>query len=362
MAADTQAEAGQASKSETTSGKSTLATALKWIGSVAAVVSLLLGLNQVTGLWQKFRIHHTEFSQAMKAGELQQQRGDYPAAFDSFKHAVELDPIDRSAQKHEAQAAMLWLENVHAQNQSFTEIANQLLPVLDKSLTNSKGQEAADLLGHIGWANFLRTRDGSGSAGDLVAKSYEDAIKIDPENVYAHAMWAHWILWQNKSQQEAKQHFAAALNSGRVRPYVRSLQLSGYSNVTNVENRAELLRVANEMRRQGEALGPDQKSRVFEQVFWFQLNDPTGLAKVLRGESPEDVLATYDWLGSGRSDGDLRMQREFIHAFSLEVAGQSAEALSAYKSLQQQLGKSSPYSLSVAVNNAVKRLSDAKAK
>jgi len=181
-----------------------VATALKWIGSVAAVVSLLLGLNQVTGLLQKFRVHHKEFSEAMKAGEQQQERGDYLAAFDIFKHAAELDPIDRGAQKREAQAAMLWLENVQAQNQTFTEIANQLLPVLDKALSSSKGQDAADLMAHIGWANFLRSRDGSGSAGDLVVKSYEDAIKIDPQNVYAHAMWGHWIFWQNGDAKEAK--------------------------------------------------------------------------------------------------------------------------------------------------------------
>ncbi len=61
-----------------------MATALKWVGGAAAVVSLLLALNQVTGLMQNFRIHHTEFSEAMKSGEQQQERGDYPAAFDEL--------------------------------------------------------------------------------------------------------------------------------------------------------------------------------------------------------------------------------------------------------------------------------------
>ncbi len=364
MAASTQPEPGKASESDQPSRKGvSLATALKWVGGATAAISLLLALNQVTGLVQNFRIHHKEFSEAMKAGEQQQERGDYPAAFESFKHATELDPIDRGAQKHEAQAAMLWLENVHAQNQTFTEIANQLLPVLDKSLSNSKGQDAADLLAHIGWANFLRSRDGSGSAPDLVAKSYEDAIKIDPQNVYAHAMWAHWILWQDGSQQQAKEHFAAALKSGRVRPYVRSLQLSGYSNVSSAENEAELLRVANEMRQQGEPLGQEQRSRVFNQIFAFQVNDPKEFARILRDAKPDDVLATYDWLSSGRTDSDLHLRREFIAAFALEVAGQPTEALSAYKSLQQELGKGGPYySLSFAVNNAVQRLSGAKTK
>jgi len=340
---------------------SPVATALKWIGSVAAVVSLLLGLNQVTGLLQKFRVHHKEFSEAMKAGEQQQERGDYLAAFDIFKHAAELDPIDRGAQKREAQAAMLWLENVHAQNQTFTEIANQLLPVLDKALSSSKGQDAADLMAQIGWANFLRSRDGSGSAGDLVVKSYEDAIKIDPQNVYAHAMWGHWIFWQNGDAKEAKEHFAAALEGGRVCPYVRELQLRAYYNVPTAANVAELLRVANDMRQHGEMMSPRLRNEAFEQIFQFQLYDQGKFGKVVQAVSPDDVLATYDWLSTGRTDYDLAVRREFVGAFAIETAGRRAEALSIYQALQQKLRTSSLSSeLCRAVDEAVKRLSAAK--
>ena len=190
MEASTQTGSGGSSESAQTPRKSSpVATALKWIGGVAAVISLLLGLNQFTGVLQTFRVHHKEFTEAMKAGELEQERGDYPAAFDSFKHAVELDPVDRDAQKHQAQAAMLWLENVQTRERSFTDTANLVLPVLDKSLSTAKGQYAADLLAHIGWANFLKSRDGSGSP-ETIAKSYQEAVKLDPNNPYANAMWA----------------------------------------------------------------------------------------------------------------------------------------------------------------------------
>src|SRR5262245_38101772 len=84
---------------------------LKAVGAVAAVVSLILALNQVTGLVQNLRIHHKEFSEAIKSGEQEQTREDYGAAFRSFKRATELDPIDAEAQAKETQAAMLWLEN-----------------------------------------------------------------------------------------------------------------------------------------------------------------------------------------------------------------------------------------------------------
>ena len=339
---------------------SPVATALKWVGGVAAVISLLLGLNQFTGVLQTLRVHHKEFQEAMKAGEQQQERGDYPAAFDSFKHAVELDPVDREAQKHQAQAAMLWLENVHTRDRSFSDTANLVLPVLDKSLSNATGPYAADLLAHIGWANFLKSRDGSGNP-ETITKSYQDAVKLDPHNPYANAMWGHWILWRNGDAKEAKERFAAALESGRVRPYVRELQLSAYQNAHGPENDAELLRVTNEMRKQGEPMQPRQRSDIFNEIFFFDLDDQGEFPQIVRVVTPEDALATYDWLSAGQTRVDLALRREFVAACSLEVAGRNAEALARYKSLQQQLRQSNTYySLTSPVNNAVQRLAAVK--
>src|SRR5215510_13711833 len=132
---------------------------LKAVGALGAVVSLLLGLNQITGVVQKLRIHHKEFSESMASGERELQRGDHAAAFRSFKRAAELDPIDRQAQMQETEAAMRWLETVHAQNQTFTDVANQLLPVLDNALARANGPIAGDILAHIAWANFLKYRE-----------------------------------------------------------------------------------------------------------------------------------------------------------------------------------------------------------
>jgi tetratricopeptide (TPR) repeat protein len=363
MAASTQSDPSRGNAGENASAKKvTLATALKWIGGITAVISLLLALNQVTGLLQNFRVHHKEFSEAMKAGQQEQERGDYPAAFDSFKRAVELDPVDRDAQKHQAQAAMLWLENVQTRERSFTDTANLVLPVLDKSLSNAKGQYAADLLAHIGWANFLKSRDGSGSP-DTIAKSYQDAVKLDPYNPYANAMWAHWILWQNDDAREAKERFAAALGSGRARPYVRELQLSAYQNVHSPQNDAELLCVSNEMRAQGEPIEPREQRRIFEQIFLADLDDYVEFAQVMRAVKPEDALATYDWLSPGQTSTDLPLRREYVAAFALEVAGPPAEALARYKALQRQLQQGNThYSLTSAVNNAVQRLSAPKSR
>jgi tetratricopeptide (TPR) repeat protein len=363
MAASAQPESDGSNDGPSCKG-ALVATALKWVGGAAAVVSLLLALNQVTGLVQNFRIHHAEFSAAMKAGEQQQKRGDYPAAFESFKHAAELDPIDRGAQRHEADVAMLWLENAHSsKDKSFTELANQLVPALDKALTNAKGPAAADILAHIGWANFLRYRENPANR-DLVAQSYQDALKIDLQNPYAHAMLGHWILWNNGKVEDANREFSAALASGREHGFVRELQLSAFNNEHSDAEDAQLLRIANEMRVNKEPIKASYCNNIYNRVFYFKTSDLEGLRQVFTGAGlkPEETLATYDWLTSRRvGDQDVRREREFVAAFLAEMAGNNAEALSKFKALQAELQGQVTNSLLSDVGGAIKGLSGGKA-
>ena len=364
MAASAQSESGGSSGSgQAPTKRATLTTALKWIGGATAVISLLLALNQITGVLQNFRIHHKEFAEVMKAGGQQQDRGDYPAAFESFKRATELDPIDRGAQKREAQAAMLWLENAHSKDKSFTELANQLVPVLDKALSDAKGPAAADLLAHIGWANFLRYRENPADR-DLVARSYHDALRIDPKNPYAHAMAGHWILWNNGKVEDANLEFSAALASGREHAFVRDLQLAAFNNELSETNDAQLLCIVNEMRVNQEPIKTVYRNNTYNRVFNYRTGDPEGLTAVLTGSGlkPEETLATYDWLISPIADDqDVRLVRKFMVAFLAEMAGNKTEALSTYQSLQVDLRGKPTYSLTGEVSKAIKRLSGGKA-
>src|ERR1035438_7309251 len=364
MVASAQSESGGPNDGGQPSRKGApVATALKWVGGAAAVVSLLLALNQVTGLVQNFRIHHAEFSEAMKAGGQQQERGDYPAAFESFKHAAELDPIDRRAQKHEAQAAMLWLETAHSKDKSFTELANELVPVLDRALSEAKGPSAADILAHIGWANFLRYRENPANR-DLVAQSYHDALKIDPQNPYAHAMLGHWILWNNGKVEDANREFSAALASGPERGFVRELQLSAFNNEHSDTEAARLLRDRKSTRLNQEPIKASYCNNIYNRVFYFRTSDPEGLRQVLTGAGlrPEETLATYDWLASQcAGDQDVRREREFVVAFLAEMAGNNAEALSKFKALQAELQGQMTNSLLSDVGGAIKGLSGGKA-
>jgi hypothetical protein len=333
----------------------TASSVLKAIGAIGAVVSLLLGLNQLTGVVQRFRIHRQEFSEAMASGSQEQRRGDYAAALRSFKHAAELDPIDRDAQTSEAQTAMLWLETLRAQNLTFTDAANQLIPVLDNALVRAKGPAASDLLAHIAWANFLKYRDGVREGVDVDA-SLKAAFAPDPNNVYAHAMSGFWILWQGGDVNSANSHFSAALAAGRARPYVRQLQMSALTNGDSEELNAAALRVANDMRKSGETLNASLSRRVFENSFAEQFHSQHRLASSLSVLSPQDTLATYDWLDSRPADDVKKWSRAFVVANLSEVQGHRAEALAQYRTLQMQL-RNTNSSIAPDVDIAVLRLS-----
>jgi ribosomal protein S21 len=328
---------------------------LKAIGAVAAVVSLLLGLNQVTGLVQNFRIHRQAFSEAMASGDQEQRRGDNAAAFRSFKRAAELDPIDREARAREAQAAMLWLETVHAQKQSFTDVANELLPVLDNALARAKGPEAGDILAHIAWANFLKYREGL-REGINVDDNLKAAFAADSNNVYAHAMSGFWILWQGGDLKSAEAHFSSALATGRARPYVRLLQVSALTNADSPENDADAVRVANEMRKAGEPIDSALRQRIFWNNFSSRLHSRDRLVVSLSILSPQETEATYDWLDDRRADDVKTTSRAFVEANLSEIQGRRAQALAQYQALQKQL-RNTDSALAPAVNAAVERLS-----
>jgi tetratricopeptide (TPR) repeat protein len=334
------------------------AGSLKVVAAIGATISFLLGLNQFTGLVQNFRIHHKEFREAMEAGEQAEKRQDYRAAFQSLKRAIDLDPIDRKAQERQTEAAMLWLENVHAtQEHSFTETANVLLPVFDNALIKAKGSAAADILAHIGWANYLRYREGS-REGVTVEGNYRQALEKDPNNAYAHAMWGFWILWQGGTLDAANAHFSAALAAGQHKDYVRRLQLAALHNSQNDVNDAALIRAANEMRKNGEPMSDEQRHSILWDTIAVRISNHDRLVALLSVLPADEMQATYDWLNAGESGSaeSKKFNGLFIAANLREIAGDPAQALSMYRTLQGNL-KGTSYTLGSYVDAAIKRLS-----
>jgi tetratricopeptide (TPR) repeat protein len=284
-----------------------------------------------------------KISELLEAAKLPTEAGDYAGAWklteqarELAKQARELQPDLSRVQETQIQLAMRWLRNIRvSQGQTFTEIVDKLLPCLYLSVAPGKGSQSADSFAHIGWANYLKQKEGI--FGLEVEKNYHKAIDLDAENPYAHAMWGHWILRNSDSDryEEASSHFSAALKSGRDKEFVRSLQLYALENArTHDRLIEEMIRVLDQMRKNQEPLELDRRHDIEGYIYFLHRREV--LDKIASILTPVDHLATYVWLIRDLKDDDLR--RRFFVARLTEATGDLSKALSLYRSLRAERG------------------------
>src|SRR6185436_11714341 len=65
-----------------------LDTPLKWVGAVAALVGLLLALNQASKIFAEVRDRQRRIGELQAAADQQQRAGDFPAAWASLERAL----------------------------------------------------------------------------------------------------------------------------------------------------------------------------------------------------------------------------------------------------------------------------------
>ena len=285
---------------------STVSRLVKWIGAATALVSLILGARQLIGIATDRAERSRAAAEFTALARQQAGRGEFAEAWQS------LDSADERSRTPETDTARLdiafrWLEDGRpGSGQPFTRITDAVEPALDRALLDPQHPRRADILAHLGWATFLKSREtGTGDPAAL----YKQALAVDAHNAYANAMLAHWLLWKGEPLAAARPYFDTALASGQQRPFVRTLQLAALRNRNDEAADAELIRVADSMRRQNESLD-DRSARAAYVVYRQRYGpnaSPTNPADI--GIPPADQLATFQWLTrmpgvSERSDTD----------------------------------------------------------
>jgi hypothetical protein len=280
----------RAAASRSSSGRG--ARALKWIGGVTAVISLVLGAQQLTMQVSDSLHRRREAATHVDLARQQALRGAFADAWASVDRAEALQPGD-AVDAARVEIAFAWLQDARpGPGRPFSVITDAVTPSLDRALLNARGSRRADLLAHLGWATFLRSRDGV--PGDPAAR-YREALAIDPGNVYANAMLGHWLMWTGSNVESAREPFAAALAAaGDKRLFVRRLQLAALNNRGSAAD-AEMLRVADDMRQRGEPLESSVADRLFR-VFTMRYGSGTGSDDADAGIPPANLEATYDWV------------------------------------------------------------------
>jgi hypothetical protein len=336
------------------------ATILKWIGATTALLSLIFGLRQLTVLISDARDRQRQVTELIATGKLQQEARDYGSAWKSLGKAAELRATDALVRAAQEDLAMAWLDDIRGDQgpAPFSATVDMLVPVMSRGVVAAAGSRKADLLAHLGWADFLRWRDGRRELDP--SERYRQALAVDSPNVYAHAMMAHWTLWNGGNLDDADRHFASALQSGRERPYVRQLQLAALANRRDDTADLDMLRVANDMRMNDESMRPEDRARIWDVYYSHFLASPTSAStgRLVTAVPPADQLATYRWLfeksGYAASKGLLY---EYVLARLQDAAGQDREALATYRSVRSNEAlRNVNGRIRAAVDSAIARL------
>ncbi len=347
-------------KGGTRPGGRFVAAALKWVGGITAVLSLLFGLHQLVGLISEQRQRDHQVKELLATGQMQERARDYAAASESLAEADRLTGGDRKVRAAQESLAMDWLENARLDSEKsrFSDIVGKVAPVLDRGASTAQGRRKADLLAHLGWAEFLRSRDGVPTAAP--DQYYSQALKIDPQNAYAHAMLGHWLLWHGGRVAEAREQFSLALAAaGPHRDLVRALQLSGYENVHSDEAEMELVRVANDMRSAGDQVDPYTRSALWAIYYFYFSSQSSRLQQLLAALPAAEQLATFGWLFDVSDfDPSKALSRELYRAILQEAAGQRVQALQALLSVRSKLTRASDRNFRDEVEKRIRHLSE----
>jgi tetratricopeptide (TPR) repeat protein len=337
--------------------------------ALLVLVALLVAGSVWQGLsWYLDRRGQTRQAAALlKQGQLQAESGNYALAWRLLEQASAIHPASTDVIDAQERLAMEWLDKaVGTEKVGLKDIADKVSPVLSRGAVSGKGERAADLLAHLGWADFLRLRQGVPGLDPV--QLYRRAIDVDPGNVFAHTMWGFEILRIHGPLAEANRHFMIALESRREREYVRGMQISALHFYDNPSLDGEVIRVANEMRTGGETMPADTPHRslrwtLWSSIYWRRFGSQSrrdDTPQFLSTPSPADHLATFRWLyPEDRIPKDKYDLYLYILAQLQERNGDRTSALLSYRQLLSRLASKKITSGRMVedANAAIKRLS-----
>jgi hypothetical protein len=261
-----------------------------------------------------------------------------------------LAALDAAARTRDAAAdcAMRWLRDARArsgnsgQGGGFGAIVERAVPRVSAALPDAATAAAtparrADLLAHLGWAEFLRSRDGVPAADPL--PQYEAALALDAANVYALAMRGHLTAWRRNGMNDAaRADFTRAVATGRERAWVRSMQWGAATRLPGDGD--AVVQLADEMRRAGEPLS-DRRQGALWSVVNVDLGNGRdgGLGPKVRAALPaERWLATLPWaFPPERTPESWQPRLRFALALLRLGSPQHAAAVAELRALRSEL-------------------------
>ena len=181
----------------------TFADGLKWVGGIAAVISLVMGITQVNKVLSNWKEKKEAVFELVEATRIRKKSNDYEGAWHLIEQALHMDPASETARDVQVRLAMEWVRSTrmsYMDQKKAAEIMAKLLPSLYRGAASSNSAFVSDVMAHIGWADWIRQK------GDMyylnVKGQFERALEIDPQNMYANTMMGHWLLAKRRGYKD----------------------------------------------------------------------------------------------------------------------------------------------------------------
>lgn len=267
------------------------------------------------------------------------QRAERLAAPDPMLSRLSLGTVVTQQQQEEAHGALeelaeRWVvrEVIGHIEEGHTVIEDTPVNVLSAAVEVATGVHKADLLAHIGYANFLTGCLAGDAGNDQAATFYRQALAADPQNTYANAFWGHLIVCNGGPVEEAQQHFAAALASHRDYTLVRRIELDALDNSSDPKAVSLWLQRVDEMHKAGEPLS---KHSTHHLAALYSTSRAKERKELYASVPPaEHVVLARDVLKSLSATADVVGVTEFV-AYTLEAQDKRDEALDAWHDVER---------------------------
>ena len=180
-----------------------IATITKWCGGIAVVLSVVLGVGDLTRVTDSWLEDDIYAEQLAEAAEIAMQQEDFAIAGVLLKEAAALKPSSSEVRSSQVKLAMLTVRKKFAVlTQDGFEPVNEAYTILYKNL-DFDDRMRNDVMAHIGWAAVLLDKPRPGYYFDQV-------LAGEPENVYALVFKTTWLLTGRFDSISASERFKTA--------------------------------------------------------------------------------------------------------------------------------------------------------
>lgn len=327
---------------------------LKWMAGIATVVSLIIGMSSLHGLYQSQRETNQAVREFTTAADVLAAAGNYRRAWDLYQRALALAPSSPRVRRGQEALLRLWLPDARVTGEeNWTDLVDRVLPVLALGVATSQGQRAADFTALMGWAYQLQFKDAR--LPNLTARIpalYQDSLAIDPDNVLALTFLAHWKASETDELAEADRLFRDALSRGEDRAFVRRFQWAGWNNARFRAGEEELsvlrgilLSMAWDITRDDEPLPQGSHSFAVEVLRSYGRRDQAeDFETALPLLSPPQHIAVIDRMLAALDNNDsfVALQGQMVRAMILERTGDVDAARDGYLELDPRVDRANP--------------------